>query len=65
MSMSRQHFQAIADAIKESHTPDETALERQAIDAVAMNVASACKRFNSGFDRARFLAACKVGEKVQ
>lgn len=51
-SMTKQHFQAIADALYESKQDDVT------LDRVCEKIAAALKRFNSQFDEHRFLTAC-------
>ncbi len=48
--MTRQHFQAIAEALRLSEASQET------IDAVA----KVCNRYNSNFDWDRFDVACKT-----
>ena len=46
--MTRQHFQALAEALRMTDASQET------IDAIA----SACNRFNQNFDREKFNLAC-------
>ena len=48
--MTRQHFQAIAEALRLSEASQET------IDAVA----EVCNRYNSNFDWDKFDVACKT-----
>lgn len=50
--MSRKHFQAMADAIRE--------LAPEARKAAAEAMAKVCKSFNPRFDESRFLQACGV-----
>ena len=59
--MTRKHFKALADALKDSHptqtgdaSPDSAETWKRTVE----NVAYACRSFNPHFDRARFLAAC-------
>ena len=69
-SMTRKHFQAIADAIRGCVYLDEseiTAMREDGIDAVtaqreniAFAIADALRQFNPAFDRERFLKACGV-----
>ena len=56
MSLTRQHFQAIAEAINHMELKDE-----QDRYIVARDIADQFRRFNSGFDRKRFYEACGVG----
>lgn len=56
-SLTRQHFQAIADAIAGTDVSPE--IRRQ----VAMNLAGVLRRFNPRFDRERFVTAA-VGAVV-
>lgn len=46
--MTRKHFIALAEALKDSG----------ASRATCEAVAAVCKRMNSGFDKDRFLTAC-------
>jgi hypothetical protein len=55
VTMTRSHFQFIADVI--AHYPAPT-YERQTL---ALSFADELKRTNANFNRARFLQACKVG----
>jgi len=48
--MTRQHFQAIAEALRLSHASQET------IDAIA----DVCNRYNPNFDWDKFDVACKT-----
>jgi hypothetical protein len=59
--MTRQHFRAIAEAIRTTYEYAETDAERDAIASIARHIASALARFNGRFDRDRFLTACGCG----
>ena len=52
--LSRKHFQAIADCIKQAQTRDDRAVALQ----IALNLCAVFKAENPTFDRQRFLAAC-------
>ena len=70
-SMTRKHFQAIADAISES-MPDRGAWSTTEYGTEAFNVATEqhkltaraiaynLRQFNPAFDKAKFLKACGV-----
>ncbi len=51
--MSKQHFEAFAQAIREIANKGER-------KRTAETVAKVCQRFNGGFDKGRFLRACGV-----
>lgn len=53
--MPRQHFEAIADVLRDAPPED-----REAADRIARELARTFKRFNPNFDRARFLSAAGV-----
>lgn len=51
--MTRRHFQRFAEGVRDlSANPTK--------EEVAAMIATACKEFNSNFDRDRFTAACAV-----
>lgn len=52
--MTRKHFKAIADAIKNTKLTDSKRRE------LANNIADNLREFNSGFKRDTFLEACGV-----
>ena len=65
--MTRKHFKALADALKNSHPAQspgyvhgspESARDCRVWAGTVENVAYACRSFNPNFDRARFLTAC-------
>lgn len=64
MSMTRKHFQAIADAIAEArrahsiNDPDTDKIIQVGIDDTARNIAASMRQFNPNFNRQRFLDAC-------
>lgn len=61
--MTRQHFNAIAEALAETRNDQWGDTDRtNAVDMVARSLAARLGRFNSGFDRERFLEACGVEE---
>jgi len=51
--MSKKHFNALAEAIREI-------ANRQERKRAAETVAEVCQRFNSRFDTGRFFRACNV-----
>lgn len=53
--MSRKHFIALAEEIKDIR---DTKTRKEA----AVAVAHACKRMNNAFDWGRFMSACNVEE---
>ena len=59
--MSRKHYQAVADVIKDARPEDPTTREGVAEEAtcnvIAEELAVVFKRDNSGFKRERFIAA--------
>ena len=62
MSLSRKHFQALADITRDARSaatqpPFNNATD--ALDAVQQSLADFCSQHNPNFDRARFLAACE------
>lgn len=65
-SMTRQHFQAIADAVKETkdyfERLDNNPSPDEVIETVAQELMREVRRFNPSFDRDRFLTACGFGE---
>lgn len=46
--MTRKHFEALAKALKDA----------EATEDMCWAIANVCARFNSNFDRVRFLVAC-------
>lgn len=52
--MSRKHFKALADVVK------NTDLEPEAKERLAHEIALVCRSFNPNFDLQRFLTACGV-----
>ena len=58
MSMTKQHFQAIADTFKGQLEISHSDMRRAGIIQTARDMADTMRRFNSRFDRSRFLAAC-------
>lgn len=52
--LTRKHFQAIADCIKQAQARDDHAIALQ----IALNLCAVFKAENPAFDRVRFLAAC-------
>lgn len=52
--LTRKHFQAIADCIKQAQTRDDHAIALQ----IALNLCAVLKAENPAFNRQRFLAAC-------
>jgi hypothetical protein len=57
MAMSKQHFEALAEALRSARPPNP-GLMRLAWVETCRSVADVCARFNGRFDRARFLRAC-------
>lgn len=57
-TMTRQHFELIARAVKDSREHWTNESPKRAIDGVAETLADALAKTNSNFDRARFLTAC-------
>jgi hypothetical protein len=56
MSMTRQHFVAVADAIND--VGDANRGNADVLLQVAQGLAAQFATFNPNFDRARFIAAC-------
>lgn len=52
--LTRKHFQAIADCIRQAQARDDHAIALQ----IALNLCAVFKAENPAFDRERFLAAC-------
>jgi len=69
MTISKKHFEALAEAIKEtksdrqSHHPANWIAE-WAIDRLALRLAKAFAEFNPNFDKDRFIKAADVQEWV-
>ena len=59
-TMTRQHFKLLAEALKNSKPEDPIFQLTWANDVEA--IANACATTNSLFDRAKFLAACDIGD---
>lgn len=64
MSLSRKHFQALADIVRAAYVPEngeETANVgyNLAVSDMADALADFCAQHNPNFDRARFLDACQ------
>ena len=56
-TMTRQHFAFIADVIADFHTSEDS---EGLGPVVARMFANACETTNPNFNRAAFLAACKL-----
>jgi hypothetical protein len=59
-SMTRQHFAAIAEALRDEllrHRADDNHAAARAVVEAAGEIADTLRRFNSDFDRERFLNA--------
>ena len=52
-TMTKKHFDALAEAIREIASPKER-------KRTAETVAAVCRRFNGQFDTGRFFRACNV-----
>lgn len=59
--LTRKHFQAIADCIKQAQTRDDQAIALQ----IALNLCAVLKAENPAFDRQKFLAACGFDRYVK
>ncbi|GAB3865493.1 hypothetical protein GCM10028801_36070 [Nocardioides maradonensis] len=57
-SLTRRHFQRIADGIQ--YVAHDPSADPATVAKVAHEVANACSVFNPAFDRRKFLAACGV-----
>jgi hypothetical protein len=65
LSMTRQHFEAIAETLKGCKPPNDRYTGDAALlqwNRMALDFADMCARSNGGFDRARFLKACGMEE---
>jgi hypothetical protein len=58
-SMTRKHFQALADLVDYARNEDMFADAETAKD-FANDLADLCRGFNNNFNRERFLEACGV-----
>lgn len=58
MSMSKQHFEAVAKVLRETYTPTDEAV--QVRNTIARELARELSRFNGAFQTARFLRASGV-----
>lgn len=54
--MTRKHFQAIADVLRDAQSVD--ASPRAMLDIMATGLADVCREANGRFDRDRFYRAC-------
>jgi hypothetical protein len=64
-SMSRAHFQFVADILADQrahHEDNDSPAMAEAVAMIAHQFARELKATNPRFDRARFIAACGVGE---
>jgi len=52
--MTRKHFEAIAETIRNSNIGDDATAQ------IAYDLANTLERFNPNFDKHRFLKACGV-----
>lgn len=59
--LTRKHFQAIADCIKQAQTRDDHAVALQ----IALNLCAVFKAENPAFDRQKFLTACGFDQWVK
>lgn len=69
MSMSKKHYEQIAAAIKIEYQIKEGCYKPELAEGIAFatrrlaqRLAVIMQRDNAAFDRARFLAACSIGE---
>jgi hypothetical protein len=58
--MSKRHFEGLADVIDTARAAQLTT-PKDAVHAIALELAIFCARENPQFDRARFLKACGFG----
>lgn len=59
--LTRKHFQATADCIKQAHGRDDHTIALQ----IALNLCTVFKAETPSFDRERFLAACSFDKRVK
>jgi hypothetical protein len=63
MSLTRKHFQAMAEAINaEAKSLDIGSEEYLVVRRIAFDLATMSKADNPNFDRAKFMKACGVSE---
>jgi len=58
--MTRQHFEALADALRRAKALCETRNQERGVERAAHCVADVCAASNPNFDRGRFLRAAGV-----
>lgn len=58
-SMTRMHFEALAEAISRLPKEDNSRME------VAGTIARVCKHFNYAFNWQKFIAACEPDDKSE
>jgi hypothetical protein len=58
--MTKKHFNALAEILREAHNEAKTTETLATVERIAADIARFCRTQNSNFDTARFIAATEA-----